>query len=269
MAERLVQMSDAELEQALADLGRHLAYPPTPNLVARVGHHLAQRQTRPRPFWQVLLPVQRRIAVALLALLLAAGAALVVSPELRSAVAQRLGVRGVQISQVPASPAPVSPGARLSLGQRATLDQARAMVTFPVLVPAAPGAPDEVSVLESPPGGQVVLIYYPRPDLPQANATGVGLLLSEFQADIHTAGPLGKGLPPGTRLEEVQIAGGRGYWIDGDPHVFFFVNARGQVQSETTRLAANVLLWEHGTLTLRLESALPKDGALAIAASVQ
>ena len=329
MADRVLFPSETELEQALTDLGRRVAYPPTPDLAASVRRHLADggqprqsiwqsvlalprrprrpllpRQRRPRPFWESWLPLQRRAALGLVALLVIVGAVVAISPEARTAVADRLGLRGVQIGQVPAlpasatptvgtppgavrtvvpavppattplpsaSPPPPSPGVRLGLGQQLTLDQARGRVAFQVLVPNALGTPDETYLLSTPAGGQVALVYYPRPDLPEASTTGVGLLLTEFQADIHTVGPIaiGKGLPPGTRLEEVQVNGGRGYWIDGDPHVFFFRDARGQQLSENTRLASNVLLWEQGPLTLRLESSLPKDAALSIAASVQ
>jgi hypothetical protein len=316
MADRVLFPSETELEQALTDLGRHLAYPPTPDLAGSVRRHLAAGrqprqsfwrsvlalQRRPRAFWETWLPLQRRVALALVALLVIAGAVLAISPEARTAVADRLGLRGVQIGQVPAlpatatptvptltpaaagavpavspattplpsaSPSPPSPGVRLGLGQQLTLEQARARVAFRLLVPSALGAPDETYLLSTPVGGQVALVYYPRPDVPEASTTGVGVLLTEFQADIHTVGPVGKGLPPGTRLEEVQVNRGRGYWIDGDPHVFFFRDTRGQQLSENTRLASNVLLWEQGPLTLRLESSLPKDAALSIAASVQ
>jgi hypothetical protein len=40
------------------------------------------------------------------------------------------------------------------------------------------------------------------------------------------------------------------------------------MQSEQVRLAGNVLLWERGTRTLRLEADVSKAEALAIAASV-
>jgi hypothetical protein len=38
---------------------------------------------------------------------------------------------------------------------------------------------------------------------------------------------------------------------------------------ETIRLAGNVLLWERGELTLRIESGLTKEGAVRVAASVR
>jgi hypothetical protein len=295
VAERSGPPGELELEAALVDLGRHLAYPSTPDLAAHVRRGLAQRPVRRRSFWAAIGPLQRRVAVAVLALVVAvAGAVLAISPEARTAVADRLGLRGVQIREIPAVPTPppaatptviVAPplaptaspvaaspartiGPRLNLGQPSTLSQVRAQVTFTVLVPAALGPPDEVYLLDAPSGGQVALVYYPRPDLPQAHTTSVGVLLTEFQGDIHSSGAISKGLPPGSKLEAVQVNGGPGYWIDGDPHVFFYLDARGQMQTETTRLAGNVLLWEQGELTLRLESVLPRDAALHIAASV-
>jgi hypothetical protein len=325
----MVSPGDHELDRALAELGGFLAYPPTPDIASGVLQRLATEAARPRPFarlqrlwdplvpaqrvWDRLVPVQRRLAVALVALIVVAAAVLAASPEARTAVADRLGLRGVQIQQVPAVPtlpatAPVpslaavsspasgaspaavsspnaaspatgspaaalpgaaSPGSRLRLGQPMTLDQVRARVAYPVGVPAALGAPDEVYLSDAPVGGQVALVYNARADLPQANTTGVGVLLTQFQGTVHSTAAVGKGLPPGTRLEQVEVNGGQGYWIDGDPHAFFYLDARGQVQTETTRLAANVLLWEQADQTFRLESALPKAAALQIARSLQ
>jgi hypothetical protein len=298
MAESIVSPGDRELDRALSDLARHVTYPPTPDIASGVRRRLANQPARPRPFaglwseiqriWDTLLPLQRRLAVAALVLVAVAGTIVAVSPEARTAIAERLGLRGVQIQQVPSiptqtvpsavvisspaglpSPAAASPGSRLNLGQPMTLEQVRARVGYPVRVPGALGAPDEVYLLDVPAGGQVALIYYARPDLPQANGTGVGLLLTEFQGNVTSTGAIGKGLPPGTRLEAVQVNTGPGYWIDGDPHAFFYLDARGQVRTETTRLAGSVLLWEQGELTLRLEAALSKDAALQIAASAQ
>jgi hypothetical protein len=265
MTESRLSPGDRELDRALSDLGGYLAYPPTPDLAGGVRRRLANQPTRPRSIWYTLL-TQRRLAVALLVLIAAAATIVAVSPAARTAIADRLGLRGVQIQQVTAIPTPL--GSRLNLGQPMTLDQARTRAAFAVQVPAVLGAPDEVYLLSVPASGQVALVYHARPTLPQANGTGVGLLLTEFQGSLHSTGVVGKGLPPGTRLEELQVGGGRGYWIDGDPHTFFYLDGGGQVQMETTRLAGGVLLWEQADMTLRLESALPKEAALQIAASV-
>jgi hypothetical protein len=293
MANRLAGLGEPELERMLLDLGSHLAYPPTPHIANAVRRRLLEQPATPKPFGARLLPFQRQVAIALLALIVLVAGVLALSPEARTAVAERLGLRSVQITQLPAQPSPVaqrqpaaapatqaspsapaapvptpSPselGSRLSLGQRTTLDDARSRVPFAIELPAALGPPDAVYVLETPPGGQVALVYAPRPDLPQASTTGVGLLVTEFQGSFR----LGKGLPEGTRLEELTVDGAHRYWLEGDPHVLFYLDARGQARNETTRLAGNVLAWDQGAVTFRIESALSKDAALAIATSMR
>ena len=265
------QLSYAELERVLVEIGQQLDYPPTPDLAAKVQRRLAV-QEMPAPArvpwaWALRWPSVRRWALALVALLVAAAALLAFSPEARSVVAQRLGLRGVVITQVSAvTPLPV--GGPLNLGRPTTLEAAASAVAWRIEVPQSLGAPDEVYLTDLPPGGQVALVYRPRPDLPAASTTGVGVLITEFQASLPGGAPVGKGLPPGTRLESVTVNAREGYWMEGALHVMFmFQNTRGQYESETTRLAANVLLWEDGPLTLRLEGAMSKDAALAIAAS--
>lgn len=265
------QLSHGELEQVLVEIGRQLDYPLTPDLTTAVQRRLTgPRAPHPPPRrwgWPLLQPSPRRWALALVALLVAAAAVVALSPEVRSVVAQRLGLRSVVITQVSAvTPVPV--GGPLNLGRPTTLEAAASAVAWHIAVPQALGAPDEVYQTDLPPGGQVALVYRPRADLPAASTTGVGALITEFQATLPSGGVVGKGVPPGTRLESVTVNASDGYWIEGALHVMFmFQNTRGQYDSETTRLAANVLLWEDGPLTLRLEGAMSKDAALAIATS--
>ncbi|HEY3110272.1 MAG TPA: hypothetical protein VGL23_16045, partial [Chloroflexota bacterium] len=204
------------------------------------------------------------LLLALLAALLAGSA------EVRSAIADRLGLRGVQIGHLPFVPAPTPTlvplpvGDRLGLGERLSLEAAGARFGAPIALPAGLGEPDEVYLREPPAGGMVSLIYRPRPGLPAAGSTGVGLLISQFRGAL-TPEFLGKGLGPGSRVEQVAA---RTLWIEGQPHLFFYRDRGGQVRDESVRLAGNVLLWERGDLTLRLESALERDEALRIAASL-
>lgn len=235
------------------------------------------------------------LATLLLALVALAGV-LVTSPAARTALAERFGLRGVQIRHLPQAPALSSPipgerpgagtpplpssggtappvrreASTLGVGDRVTLAEAQARVGFEPVAPAALGPPDEVYVSGTPVGGQVALVYRPRADLPAAGASDVGLLLTQFRGDLNVEpGVLGKGLAPGTTIQAASVGDGRGLWIAGQPHVFFFRDAGGQVRDETVRLAGNTLLWERGRLTLRLEAALPRDEAVAIAASVR
>jgi hypothetical protein len=298
MAEQRWRPAEAELEQALVVLGSQLAYPPTPDLVGRVGRRLAERPRR-QPAWATLYWT-RRLAYALVVLLAFVGGLLAVWPEAREAVAERLGLRGIVIFQVPAvptppstatpttppaptpvsflmpaptaspSPTPGSAGARLGLGQRMTLQDARARAPFQVVAPtvAELGPPDEVYFGEPPLGGQVSLVWRPRPGVPPATGSEVGLLLTQFQGELDPRF-YAKAVGPGTRLEELTVQGGRGVWLEGSPHFFIYRDRAGRTTDETIRLAGNVLLWEQGALTVRLEAALSKDEALRVAQSVR
>ena len=280
-------MTDPDLERALAKLGPRLAYPPTPDLAAGVRRRLLEQPARARPWWpNVARP--GRLAYALVVLLALCGALLALWPEGRAALAERLGIRGVEIFHQPAGPTPTpappptaapgpvpSPsrapvGGRLGLGRRLSLAEARASAPFPILLPTLPEyqAPDEVYFGEPPRGGQVSLVYHPRPGLPPAPGSEVGLLLTEFRGDLDPRF-YGKVLGPGVRLEELTIDGERALWIEGQPHTFIYRDPSGNPVDEQVRLAGDVLLWERGDLTLRLEGTLTKAEALRIAASVR
>jgi hypothetical protein len=307
MSEQRRFNSDAELEGALVSLDQHINYPPTPDLASSVHHRLmANRrprllQERVRELARTIWPAARsRLVVVSFALLLALAGLLALDPEARTVLADRLGLRGVTISQVPfvptatptASPSPsptgasttpivqtpvptstpISIGERLQLGQRVAFADARSRLPFGIQTPSVAelSTPDEVYLGDQPIGGEVALVYYPRPGLPALNETGIGLLLTEFRGDLHTEfNPVGKMVGPETRVEEITVNGGKGYWLEGQPHMFFYRDSKGEVRNETIRLAGNTLLWEEGNLTLRLEGALTRDAALRIARSIR
>ena len=81
----------------------------------------------------------------------------------------------------------------------------------------------------------------------------------------------GKGLDRDTTLEKVTIEGQPGFWIQGQPHFFFYTVAgtTGRVENETLRLAGNTLLWQRDGLLMRLEAQVDKATALRIAASLR
>jgi hypothetical protein len=149
-----------------------------------------------------------------------------------------------------------------------TLAGAQQRVAFPILLPATLGQPDAIYVDTLPPGGEVTLVYRPRSGLPVTSETGVGLLLGEFQGSTDQVF-LSKLAGPGTTIVPVIVAGQAGFWLTGAPHQVLYRDAGGVTRQLTLRLASNTLLWTHGTLTLRLESALSEQAALAIAGSVR
>jgi hypothetical protein len=199
-------------------------------------------------------------------------------PEARTAIADRLGLRGVGIEWIDEAPTPAaSPvGARLMLGRAVTLDEARAAVDFPILMPTQEGFadPGEVYLTGESDGPMVSFVYPAGPELPESEVAGVGALLTQFRGaaerNLIEKGLLANGDDAQTRLEAVTVNGRPGFWITGAPHAVFFVCYDvGECRQERYRLAGNVLLWEQDGLTLRLESALPQDEALAIAESVR
>jgi hypothetical protein len=209
-------------------------------------------------------------------LLIAIVSGLVLFPEVRNAIADRLGLPGVLIrwvDEVP-SPEPSQVGAPLLLGRPVTLAEAQAAVDFPVRVPTAGGfdAPGEVYLLDQNEGAMVSFVYPAGPGLSASDETGVGALLTQFQGDADR-GLIEKGLPDDgaedTQLRAITVAGEPGFWISGAPHGFFFVcYDAGECRQERYRLAGNVLLWELDGVTLRLELALTLEDALAIAESI-
>jgi hypothetical protein len=266
---------ELDLEGALADLATALEFPLTPDLAAAVGARLeeapapARRRPRRRPAG---LAGWRRLAVAGMAVVLLAAAVLVASPGTREAVARRLGLRGIdiRIGGPPPSTATTRPqGVDLGLGDRVSLEEARRLVGFPVLVPGGDlGRPDEVYVNRAVPvGGRVDLVYRPRPGLPASPFTDVGLLVTQFRGQ-PTPEFLKKVTTMGL-VEQLEVGGEPGYWFSGEPHFFTYQDAAGNLREERTRLAGDTLIWQRGELTLRIEGQLPREAALRVAESMR
>lgn len=290
-------LTELELERALADLGAHLEHPPTPPLAEAVMARLAAGpETAPgagRRLVRVVAgplgtrlrggqagrvgrwlrggPAWRRVAVAALALIVLAAGIVVATPGAREAVARRLGIPGVAIHL--GGPAPTAPtlpagaGANLGLGRRVTLEQARGAVSFPMLVPNAAGfqRPDAVYLSQDVPGGRVDFVYRPRPGLPVSRFTNAGLLITQFRADPMVE----KFAKTTTELDRVTVAGETGYWFAGGAHTFAYLDRSGALRQETSRLAGSTLVWAHGDLTLRLEGQVSKAAAVRIATSMR
>jgi hypothetical protein len=265
----LADLSDDELGRLLADVAAHLEPP------AHAGRDLAAAvrtriELEPRRRQRRQLPTLShplrwmRVAVAGVAIIVTATAVLAFSPASRDAIAGWLGIRGVDIERRVTPPADL--GTSLDLGTRMTLAEARRQIPFEVLLPprARFGVPDEVYVGTPPTGGRITLLYRSGPDLPTTGASDVGLLLTEFRAEVDE-GFINKIVVNGGQLDEVSIDGEPGYWFEGEPHVVGFADDTGRDFSDNSRLAGNTLVWERGPLTLRLESALSKAEAVRIA----
>jgi len=204
------------------------------------------------------------LVVALAALLVAVGAVMAV-PQARTAVLEWLGLRGVAIERTETAPtapptAPATPS--LMLGERVSLETARRRAGFDVGVPGALGAPDEVYVSDRATGEVVTLVW-------TGAGGGVEALVTQLAARVDEQFVIHKAAGPGTTVETLTVAGGRAFWLEGAPHLVAYVDPEtGRFIEDTVRLAGNVLLWERGEVTLRLEADLGRDEALEIAGSI-
>jgi len=246
-----------DIEHRLAELGAAVAVPPTPDLGARVTAALFGEGAVHRrwPAW-----ASAGVVAALLAV------ALVVAP-VRSAIADWLGIGGVSVD-LASEPLPDPGPVDIDLGRPVSLDAARATVDFPVLVPAALGAPDEVRLAEAPTGALIYLVYAESAALPPAPGTGIGALVTQFRASL-AGGTLTKVVAPDGSVEEVEVRGIPGLWIAGEMHLIALLLPDGSIVEDSIRLAANTLLWEEGGITYRIESALGLGEALEIAESME
>ena len=255
-----------ELERELQDLATAIDWPDH-DVASRVGQRLRTDASA------AVVPITRhrrwRTAAAV------AAAAVVVTfsiPASRAAVGDWLGVSGdrIEVSSTPPTvttpPGPVD----LDLGPEVALGDLRSEVGFNMPVPRVSGFehPDEVHVARPPAGGEATLVYRARTDLPSVDSTGVGMLISAFRADVDS-GLFNKTVGPDSRLEIVTVQGRTGYWIEGAPHEFLYIDAAGDVVPERVRLAGNVLLWEVDGITVRIESGLARDDVIHIADAMQ
>jgi len=259
----------SEIQRALAAVEADDLFPPTPDLAAGVRARLAHAAAAPpRRAERAARLARARPALALgLALLVGVAGALAASPDARSAVLELLGLQGARIER--AEPTTTSAAPPL-LGERVTLAEAQRQAGFKPALPALPqlGAPQRAAFDATvAPGGQLALLWEPRPDLTAPRTNGQpALVLTQIQALPNPA--IGKITGTGTRTEPVLIDGEPGLWLTGRRHEFAYLTPNGTTRTQTARLAGDTLLWQRGRLLLRLEGAASKRAALTIARSI-
>jgi hypothetical protein len=240
-----------ELEQQLIDLGSALEIPETPDLVAAVRDRLpsrpARRIRRPR------LRVRRRSVLLGIALAVLLAGTAVAIPPVRHAIERVFGINGAVVERVPKLPAlPKTAGAKLHLGRRIPVSDARHAASFTALLP--PNGVSAAYVANDVAGGRISLM-------------AGGLLLTEFRG---TSRPfILKMIAVGTRVIRTRVGGEPAVYLEGAPHELFFLDAHGKPRTDDVRLAGNVLLWQRGSLTLRIEGARSLSDALALARSLR
>lgn len=218
-----------DLERDLRGLAAVVDWPPTPSVELRLEPR-RRRSLRP-------------LAVALALLALALAVALSV-PAARSAILRVLQLGSVSVERVDTLPPAQERPLAADLG--VPVDARAAQRTL--------GAPMRLPKLDRPPQlyqqGLAVSALLARPQ---------PVLLTELRA----GGPIFKKLLSGrTTAVSVQVGTAYGLWISGQPHLYVPV-------AVPARLAGNVLLWQVGAITFRLEGRhLSRRDALDLAVEI-
>ena len=273
----LATLDDDGLALALRDLAGSVEWPAaaaagSPDLADRVRRRLevgVARRLAPRwstgpGRWRLALVIA---LVALLALAAVAGALGLGLPGLRLILGGS-GATPPPTVAPSATAAAGEPGARLGLGRAVTLDDAGALIGRDLETPTDPniGSPDAVYV-DATRRNQVSMVWATRPDLPTTEAPGVGLILMTFDGTLDT-GLFNKLIDMGSVVTPLEVAGQRGYWIEGDPHLFFYETKSGGV-TDPRRWVGDALIWSDNSTTYRLESSLGQEVSLRIAVSLE
>jgi hypothetical protein len=226
-------------ERELTALAAFVDFPAERDLAQAVRARLAPRSRR-----------RRALVVVLAALALAIAVAFAVPPA-RSAILRFFHLQGVTIERVDKLPE-VKTSGPLDLGHPISLADAQRTAGFRPLTSDLLGAPDRVTW----DGHQLWFVYgHTRLLLSQFRAGGLDLFIKKV-------------VEPQTHIQRVTVNGGLGFFISGASHFLYLAPTR-VVHDERVRLARDVLLWEQGRLTLRLEGDLTVAQALRIAHSLK
>ena len=209
-----------------------IAFPEEPDLAPGV---LARLERPARRWW---------LAPALVAI--AAAGALLAIPQTRAAILDLLRIGGVEVRRVETQPrAPVRPPA---LGREVSFATAQRTVDFPLLSPRDP--------------------FTAYVDEPMVNLRWKRYVLSQWHGEQLAFAT--KQLGPGSRTVGVSVRGANGLWITGARHEIIYRDPKtDEVVAKTRRLVGNVLIWEDGGITYRLEGARTVADARAVARNLR
>jgi len=244
---------DERIEAALREVGGRLAVPDAPASLATA---VLARLEEPAPVSRRLRPgLVPRLVAAVVALLLALGVVMAVSPTVRAAVFDFLRIGGVEIHYEPPPVEPTTDDPAAPGERDVTLDQARAAVPFDVRVPALLGDPDKVRLLS---------------DVDGAPPRAVSLHYSDARVDEFPGrvSPLFEKFTRQPDVVRTDVDGAPAVWIPR-PHPVLYVDVHGDIQEEAARLAAKTLIWEANGMTYRVEGDFTQQQAERIARSLR
>lgn len=245
-------MDDA-LDRELRALGRSLGTAidddaPAPAAVATAV--LDRLRTSPEPVpargWARPRPaVRRRLAVVAVAVLVALG----LTPPVRAAVGEWLGIGAVAVRPGPSQPS-ASPPPEATAGL--SLDTAAELTGLTPVVPPVLGSPDGVEVSAD---RRVLSLTW-----------GAGAQTIRLDQVTDPLSPVYlKTAQLGTTARTLTVDGHDAWWF-GTPHSLVLLTPDGSERTESARVAGPTLVWVDDGVTFRLEGA-DRDRAVEIAGS--
>jgi hypothetical protein len=253
-------------EQRVRETAGALDYPATPDLAARLRIEAMPSLQQQRSRTVAI----RRMAFAAMALVLL-GVLVMAVPTARATVLEWLRIGAVQITLQEPTPAPTQtplpttapPTATpqplstvLDLGGETTLDVVRRDVRFPIKMPAYPsslGQPSAVFAQEL--GDQTVMLVWVDPAQPR-----------KVTLALHILGPNAfvEKVEP-RKLQDTRVNGQPALWANGE----YLLRTHSGDMDIRRLITGNVLIWREGDITYRLETDLPVEEAVKIAASLR
>ena len=234
------------VERELAALASAIEWPETPDVAGAVAVRIADGAPR--------RVGRRRAALVLAVVVLAAVAAALAVPPARTAILDWFGIGGARIVRVDELPALAPAADPAVLGAPVSLAGAGDRAGFPFAGPPRhEPPPDEIRVV---PGARVSYLW--------REGDRVRLLITQFPGSVGDPALLKKLVGTATRVEQLVVEGHRAVWLEGGPHVVYFVAPDGGIQDDQGRLAGNTLLVDRGGVTLRVEGLLERDDAVDV-----
>lgn len=221
-------------EQQIHDLAQQFDYPPTPNVRVEMGR-IGRKQPMPRLAYG-------------LAILLILCASLLAVPEVRATVAAVLRLGAVEIVETPVLPTvPTTIYDLPDLPGRTTLDA----VEPPVAIPTILDQPDAVFVHRV--FSDTVTLYWRDEQVVLQRLNG-----STFATKLQPTATL-----------ETTVNGYPALWITGAHWLTIYDEQFAPIEGLARYVEGNVLIWQVGDVTYRLESAENLADAVRIAESIE
>jgi hypothetical protein len=217
-------------------------FPPTPSIAEAARGQLPEAPETYRS------PSRRLLVIALSALVLT-GAAVAASLDLVP------GIRIRHVERLPdvrlTSPPP--------FGREVALSEATRGVEFTLLLPQDLGSPGRLYLDRDRSGSPIVTAIYGGDEwarLVLTQWTGRAILFDKLLTF------------PG-RTEYVDVGGAPGVWIEGPEHAVFYLGSFGAEERIGGYLAGNVLSWQRGRVSYRLEAGVSRRRAVELAATLR